>query len=325
MSRTIAWVSGSFLLMALTVYASYQYNTINKKEGVIKTQHQEIVRLDDDLFKETQLRMTAEATVMDLEGKVRELRDSVSFLQENIASLKKKVKKQGRTLRALSKKLKNFENDYDILKQEIAALSRKDNIDKERIQELELEKETLRNEIATVEIKREREQKAQQKAEKVLLEQKMKEERLRQTTRIIDNTRVVYKKVSTQKARFGKTMKKLRKKNTSWAYTILEFQLTHDETPVLLDEQFIAKIIDSDSGEILSYIENNPNFPESDKDAKGIKFKFDGNLIELAHYNNQEKTGKNYEVQLFYIDSEGQEHLLRGGIKQFLKDRKLVK
>ncbi|MFK7807702.1 MAG: hypothetical protein AB8F74_07895 [Saprospiraceae bacterium] len=325
MSRTIAWVSGSFLIMALTVFASYQYSTLNKKEGVIKTQHTEIVRLDDDLFKETQLRMAAETKVMDLEGKIIELRDSVALLQDNIVSLKRKVRKQEKTLRALSKKLKSFENDYDILKQEIAALSRKETIDMERIQELELEKETLRNEIATVEIKREREEEKQQKVEASLLEQKMKEERLRQITKIIDNTRVVYQTVSTQKKRFGKTMKKLKRKNTAWAYTVLEFKLIHDEHQLLLDEKFIAKIIDSDTGEVLSYIENNPNFPDSDKDAKGIKFKFDGNLIELAHYNNQEKTGENYEVQLFYIDSEGQEHMLRGGKKQFLKNRRLVR
>ena len=324
MSRTIGWVSGSFLLMALTVYASYQYSTINKKDGVIKTQHSQIIRLDDDLFKETQLRMEAEATVMEMGITISQLRDSVAMLQENIAGLKRRVRKQDKTLSALSKKLKNFENDYDILKQEITALSRKEAIDQERIQALELEKEDIRNAMATVEIKREREIVEQTKTQKALLEQKLKEERFRKITRIIDNTRVIYKKVSTQKKRFGKTMKRLKKKNTSWAYTVLEFQLVHDENQVLLDENFIAKIVDSDSGEILSYIENNPNFPDSDKNTKGLKFKFDGNLIELAHYNNQEKTGKNYEVQLFYIDSEGQEHLLRGGIKQFLKGRKLV-
>jgi len=310
--------------MALTVYASYQYSTINKKDGVIKTQHSQIIRLDDDLFKETQLRMEAEATVMEMGITISQLRDSVAMLQENIAGLKRRVRKQDKTLSALSKKLKNFENDYDILKQEITALSRKEAIDQERIQALELEKEDIRNAMATVEIKREREIVEQTKTQKALLEQKLKEERFRKITRIIDNTRVIYKKVSTQKKRFGKTMKRLKKKNTSWAYTVLEFQLVHDENQVLLDENFIAKIVDSDSGEILSYIENNPNFPDSDKNTKGLKFKFDGNLIELAHYNNQEKTGKNYEVQLFYIDSEGQEHLLRGGIKQFLKGRKLV-
>lgn len=324
MSKTIAWVSGSFLLMAVTVYASYQYSTINKKDVVIDTQKSEIIRLDDDLFKETQLRMDAEARVMDLEGTVSILRDSIVMLEDKISSLKRKVRKQDKTLKALSNKLKNFENDYDILKQEIAALSRKEEVDMQQIQNLELEKEKLRNEMATVQIKREKEIVQQEKTQAALLQEKMKEERLRKTTRIIDNTRVVYQKVSTQKERFGKTMKKLKKKNTAWAYTVLEFQLIHDENQMILDEQFIAKIVNSETGEILSYIENNPNFPESDKDAKGLKFKFDGNLIELAHYNNQEKTGSDYEVQLFYIDSEGQEHLLRGGIKQFLKGRKLV-
>ena len=311
--------------MAITVYASYQYNTINKKENVIKTQQKQIIRLDDDLFEETQLRMAAETKVMELETTISILRDSVALLQDGISRLKKKVKKQDRTLKSLSKKLKNFENDYDLLKQEITALSRKEDIDMARIQELEQEKQNLRSQIAKTEIKRTEEKKEQVRTENEMLQQKVKAEKLKRIANIIDNTRVVYQKISTQKARYGKTMKKLKKNNTSWAYTLLEFQLIHDDLQLILDEQFIAKIVDSDTGEILSYIENNPNFPESDKDSKGIAFKFDGNLVELAHFNNQEKTGANYEVQLYYVDSDGQEHLLRGGLKQFLKDRKLAR
>ena len=325
MSRTITWVSGSFLLMALTVYATYQNSTINKKETVIKTQHAQIVRLDEDLFNETQLRMDAEAKVMDLQNKVDELRDSVAFLQDHIVSLKRKIKKQKKTIASLSKKLKNFENDYDLLKQEVAALHRKEELDLARIHELEQQKKQLRQQMAQAEIQKEKKHKEQLKTQQQLLKQKLKEERLARIANIIDNTRVVYQRISTQKSRFGKTMKKLKKKNTAWAYTVLEFQLMHDDHKLLLDEQFIAKIVNSDTGEILSYIENNPNFPNSNKDSKGVKFSFDGNLVEIAHFNNQAKNGENYEVQLYYIDSEGQEHLLRGGVKQFLKKRKLVR
>ena len=324
MTRTIAWVAGSLTIMALAVFASYQYNTLNKKETVIKTQKTEINRLDDELFNETQLRMQAETKVLDLEAKVAELRDSVVMLQDNIKRLNRKIRKQNKTLKALSDKLHNFENDYDLLKQEIAALSRKEQLDKERIQALEVEKTQLRDQMTQAAVKQEQEQQQQIRNQAELLRQKVKEEKLKRTANILNNTRVVYQRISTQKSRYGKTMKKLKKTNTAWAYTLMEFQLIHDEHQLLLDEQFIAKIVNAQTGEILSYIENNPNFPESDKDAKGIKFKFDGNLVELAHYNNQEKTGENYEVQLFYIDDEGQEHLLRGGIKQFLKDRKLV-
>ncbi len=98
--------SGSVLLMALTVFASYQYNTLNKKELEIKGHKSEIVRLDDNLFNETQLRITAESRIVELEAKIVELRDSVSLLQDNIKSLKRKIRKQGKTLKALSAKLK---------------------------------------------------------------------------------------------------------------------------------------------------------------------------------------------------------------------------
>ena len=101
--------------------------------------------------------------------------------------------------------------------------------------------------------------------------------------------------------------------------------MLHDDHQLLLDEQFIAKVVNADTHEILSYVESNPNFPESDRDSKGIKFNFDGNLIEIAHFNNQKKQGSNFEVQIFYIDNNGQEHLLNGGVRQFIKNRKVVK
>ena len=108
MSRTIAWVSGSFLFMALTVYASYQYNTINKKEGVIKTQKSEIIRLDDDLFEETQLRMAAEAENIALGSTITVLRDSVALLKDNIYRLKKKVWKQDKDAEVFVEKTQKF-------------------------------------------------------------------------------------------------------------------------------------------------------------------------------------------------------------------------
>ena len=90
------------------------------------------------------------------------------------------------------------------------------------------------------------------------------------------------------------------------------------------NENFIVKIVNSDTQEILSYIESNPNFPESDKDSKGVNFQYDGNLIEIAYYNNQPKEGKNYEAQLFYIDENGKEYLLRHGIKQIIQNRRPI-
>ena len=110
----------------------------------------------------------------------------------------------------------------------------------------------------------------------------------------------------------------------SQKYTVVEFFLEHEDLKLLLDEQFLVKIVNSKSGDVLSYIESNPNFPDSEIDSKGVEFKFDGNMLEISYFNNQKKSGDNYEIQIFYL-SNGEEYLLLEGSKPFLKDRKVLK
>ena len=105
----------------------------------------------------------------------------------------------------------------------------------------------------------------------------------------------------------------------------MEFTLINEDVRALLDEHFKVKIVNSDTQEILSFIESNPNFPKSSKDSKGLHFNYDGNLVEVAYYNNQAKKGDNFEIQVSYISDDGKEHLLRHGVKKFIEDRKVIK
>ncbi len=325
MYKTLIAVAGSFLIIGLAGFSTYQHNSINTKDKTIVNQIGEIDYLQTTLEEETNMRILAEEKVAEYELKIIELRDSVMQLESTVRRLRRKIGKQDKTLKALSKKLKKFEQSYSSLKMEIAELARKDQIDQQRINQLEMEKAEMRQTVTRIERAKVEVAEEKQKAEQDLMAKEMEEARLKRIQNITDNTRVVYQNVAIQKKRFGKNISKIGKKNSKWAYTLLEFQLIHDDHQLLLDENFIAKVVNSDTHEILSYVEANPNFPESNRDNKGITFKFDGNLVEVAHYNNQPKTGKNFEVQIFYVDTNGQEHLLRGGIRQFIKDRKVVK
>ncbi len=84
----------------------------------------------------------------------------------------------------------------------------------------------------------------------------------------------------------------------------------------------VLKIIDMDTNQILSYVESNPNFPDNQLKIDGLQFKFDGNMIEIVHFNNEKKESKNYELQLYYIDEDGEETMLMDGAKQIVKDGK---
>ncbi len=325
MSRTLLAALGSVIIISLAAFSTHQSNTIDTRDKTIVHQIGEIEYLQNTLEEETNLRIAAEELNFTYESTIELLRDSVAQLESTARRLRRKISKQDKTLKSLSKKLKSIEQSYNAVKLEISDLARQDQLDQQRINQLEAEKVEMRQTISKIERTKEKIDAEKQKVEQDLMATQMEEARLARIGNIIDNTRVVYQNVSLQKKRFGKKITKIGKRNTKWAYTQLNFQLIHDNHQLLLDEKFIAKIVNTDTNEILSYVESNPNFPDSDKDSKGVHFSYDGNSIEITHFNNQKKNGKNFEVQIFYVDSTGQEHLLRGGIKEFIKDRKLAK
>ncbi len=325
MTRTLLAALGSIIIIGLAAFSTHQNNTLDDRDKTIVHQIGEIEYLQNTLEEETNLRISVEELNFAYETKIEQLRDSVAQLESTARRLRRKISKQDKTLKSLSKKLKSIEQSYNAIKLEISELARQDQLDQQRINQLEAEKVEMRQTITTIERTKEKIDIEKQKVEQDLMATQMEEARLARVGNIIDNTRVVYQNVSLQKKRFGKKITKIGKKNSKWAYTLLNFQLIHDNHQLLLDEKFVAKVVNTDTNEILSYVESNPNFPDSDKDSKGVPFTFDGNSIEIAHFNNQKKNGKNFEVQIFYVDNTGQEHLLRGGIREFIKGRKLVK
>jgi len=325
MTRSLLAAFGTIVIIGLAAFSTHQNNTLEDRDKTIVHQIGEIEYLENNLEEETNLRMASEALNFSYENKIEQLRDSVAQLETTARRLRRTIRKQDKSLKTLSSKLKKIEQSYEKIKLEISELARQDQLDQQRINQLEAEKAEMRNSITTIERTKEKIDQEKQKIEQDLMATQMEEARLARIGNILDNTRVVYQSVSLQKKRFGKKITKIGKRNSKWAYTLLNFQLIHDNHQLLLDENFIAKIVNTDTNEILSYVESNPNFPDSDKDSKGVPFKFDGNSIEIAHFNNQKKNGSNFEVQIFYIDNTGQEHLLRGGVRDIIKGRKLVK
>ncbi|MFT7605623.1 MAG: hypothetical protein ACI8VT_003220, partial [Saprospiraceae bacterium] len=181
-----------------------------------------------------------------------------------------------------------------------------------------------RQEISSLAVQKEQEIVSRQETEAELLDRQISEARFKRITDLVNNTKVKFNKITLSTERFGKAITKIKKENSKWKYTVVEFFLEHEDLKLLLDEQFIVKIVNTNNGEILSYIESNPNFPDSEIDSKGVEFKFDGNMLEISYFNNQEKNADNYEVQVFYL-SHGEEYLLLNGTKPFIKDRKALK
>ena len=323
MTKLLPAVLVTLLITGMSIFSVYQSKTINVKDQTIDEHVKEINFLEVSLIEEEEANAVLLADNIVLRETIDVLRDSVAELNVEINKLKRTIQKKNKTIKSITAKLKDIENQYDSIKLEIAELVRKDQIDRNLISSLEADKAELRKEIANLAVQKEQEVVSRQETEAELLDRQISEARFRRITNLVNNTQVRFNKIILSKNRFGKPISKIKKENSKWKYTVAEFFLEHDDLKLLLDEQFLVKIVNSDTGEVLSYIESNPNFPNSEIDSKGVEFKFDGNMLEVSYYNNQEKSGDNYEIQIFYL-TEGEEYLLLNGAKKFIQNRKVV-
>ncbi len=317
MTKFLPAVLATLIITGMSVFTAVQFNTIEDQGITIVEKDQEIEELEFSL--ENEIDMNDQ-----LRSELKVVRDSMVLLKNVIKELQYTVKQQNKTIKSIKAKLKDIENQYAALKMEIADLSRKDEVDRELIASLEADKSELRQEITTLSQQKDQEVAARAETEAELLDRQVSEARFKRITNLVNNTKVRFNRIACTKKRFGKPISKIKDNNTKWKYTEMEFYLEHQDLKLLLDEQFIVKIVDKETGESLSYIENNPNFPDSEIDSKGVVFRYDGNMIELSYYNNQEKKGDNYEVQIYYV-SDGEEFLLLDGAIPFIQNRKVVK
>jgi glucan-binding YG repeat protein len=318
MSKILPVLLGTVLIIGMSTFSVFQYNTIKKEKLNTKNLQKENSFLEESLEIETQQNILLSDDNLILRDKLKEVRDSLVLLKSELAYLKKKVKKQNKTIKQIKSQLRKVERDYVALRKHISELARKDELDEDLILRLESEKAELRKQIANLNVVRDKELVAYQATEAELLDRQVSEARFKRITDIVNNTRINFQNIYVKKKRYGRPLGKIKKENSKWRYTIIELFMIHDDLKLLLDENFIVKIVNSDTHEILSYIESNPNFPNSDIDTKGLKFKYDGNMVEIAYYNNENRTGKNYEVQIFYVTEDGEEYLLQDGTKPFI-------
>ncbi|MFT5165578.1 MAG: hypothetical protein ACI8P3_000806 [Saprospiraceae bacterium] len=324
MTKLLPAVLITLLITGMSIFSVYQSKTITVKDVVINEQVKEISFLEVSLSSEEEANAILLADNMVLRANNDMFLDSIFTLNSKIKKLQVTIQNKNKVIKSITAKLKDIENEYNSIKMEIAELVRKDQIDKSLISNLEADKAVLRQEISSLAVQKEQEIVSRQETEAELLDRQISEARFKRITDLVNNTKVKFNKITLSKERFGKAITKIKKENSKWKYTVVEFFLEHQDLKLLLDEQFIVKIVNTNNGEILSYIESNPNFPDSEIDSKGVEFKFDGNMLEISYFNNQEKNADNYEVQVFYL-SDGEEYLLLNGTKRFIKDRKVLK
>ena len=115
---------------------------------------------------------------------------------------------------------------------------------------------------------------------------------------IVMNTKIDYRSISLRSEKEGKDLDKM--KNDKWRYTLIEFDLQNPDQNAIFDEEFILQIFDVDSQKVVPFNESNPGFPNSQVGATGLQFTYEGKPMKVTYFNSQKKTGKNYDIRLYY-------------------------
>ncbi len=323
MTKIIVGILGTACFVGLLAVGVNQNNKIQGQEKTITTQEEEIDFLEENLATTVAENQTLLEENHELENQVAKLKEKVSSLKSTIKKLEGKVGKQKKQLYSFEKQLKEMKASYTQLKTEIANITRNGQIDKQRIAELENEKTLVRQQMEGLNVQKEKIQDLQKQTEAELLDRQVSEARFRRIASIANDTKVEFINVIARKKRYNHPINRIRN-GKGWKYTIVNFRLINADPQTLLDENFIMKIVNSETHEVLTYIESNPNFPNSTLDSKGVSFKFDGNLVETVHYNNFQKEAKNYEIQIFYVDDNGEEYQLLNGQKPLVVNGKVM-
>ena len=322
--KPLAFIFGSAVFLGVSAFSIHQYETINHQSKTIQHQHDKITSLRANYLDNNYLQDELVEENNILKATIVELRDSISDLHAEIFNLQSIIQAQTQKIEQLNNRIDGLQAQYASLKKEISNLSRAETIDKPKIKVLENKKTEIREEIAGLQVKKERTEATKVDVSQELMARQVREARYLRLSSIISNTTVKYDKISMLDKKTGKLLQRLSKNDTKWRHTTLKFYLEHEDLKQIIDERFVVKIVDADNHKILSYIEQNPSFPESSMDTKGASFQFDGNLVELSFYNNTVKSGKNYDLQIYYVDDDGKEYLLTNGARPLVMNRRVL-
>ena len=322
--KSLAFIFGSAIFLGVSAFSIHQYETINHQGKTIQHQHDKITELRSSYLDHNYLNEELADENKILQRTIGDLTDSIASLHIQIFHLQKVVNSQASTIQKLKGQINNLQTQYASLKSEITTLSKAETIDKPKIKQLEQQKTEIREEIKELEVAKEQTVAIHDNVTEELMARQVREARYLRLSSIISNTQIKFKNITLLEQKNGKPLQRLSKNDNKWRYTMLEFFLEHEHLKTLIDERFIVKIIDADNHKVLSYIEQNPSFPESSLDTKGAAFQFDGNMIELAFYNNTLKKGKNYDLEIFYIADDGKEYLLSNGSRSLIMNRRML-
>ena len=256
--------------------------------------------------KELAIQRTEELTQanQELEGEKTKLNTQIQRLEKEISDLKLRINTQRETIEGIRADMQQREAKITELQGQIAALDRSKKADLAKIKDLEDQRTAINTEMDNLRATTYQTLSEKDALVNDLMDKQEEEELYRNNLDIIEKTVVNFQQIALQKDKKDKPIKRLKKNN--WDRTTVEFSLYHDQQELLVGQEFEMTIVDMDTGQPVALRESNPEFPDSENNAKSMRFTFAENPITLEHTNTQEKTSNNYQLQLTYVKNDRQ-------------------
>lgn len=324
MTKSLTIALSVILLVSLGIFSGVQVKKLNTAKSTLTTKIKKLNDLEDSLNIEKEERIFLSEFNIELEDENQILRDSITKLHRVIARLHKKINSQGAIINELQGKLEYLEKEYAAKKEQIAIMSRKEVVDTKAIATIELEKATIKTQMNDLQTEQSQVESLKLQTEIEVQDKIESEERFRKIVNVVNNTRIKFQDIKIKAEPAGQPVSRLIAEGKNWKFTNIEFYMNHSDTKMLLDEQFLVKILDMDFQEELAFTETNPLSPKGGEIIRGATFFFDGNLVEINHNNDELKKGKNYEIQIYFKSSDGEEYLLLDGVKQFIREGNII-
>ncbi len=324
MTKSLTIIISLVLLVSLGIFSAIQVKKLNQTKSHLSEQLKSIDNLEGAIETEKEDKILLTQLNTDLQDENQFLRDSIIRLNEIIAGLRRKVKRQDDLIAELQGKVNYLQSQYDGKKKDIAVLSRKDNVDQQSIAAIEAEKVMIKEQIDNFQSEQNNVMTVKSEAESLIQDKMESEDRFRKIVDVVNNTRIKFQEIQIKMNPTGNPVTRLITDGKNWKHTTINFFMNHEDAKVLLDEEFLVKIIDMDFQEEIVLVESNPMLKEKIEERIGAPFYYDGNLVEINYNNSNPKRGKNFEVQVYYKSDDGEEYLLLDGVKQFIRDGNIV-
>lgn len=303
---------GAGVLLSLSLLANVLLGYYNSsKSGKIKALSADVAQSSALATNYEGQNNDLQQSVIALEEENQLLIDSINQLNTRIRDMKSRIRRQKKAIEDVRKAIAKKEDDYQDAARALVKLKKKKEVDdtkmialEERIKKLEAKKTVLDTEIGQLLIKNDSLKESQtQLYEEILTKEEEKKEFIQRELifNIVNNTKAIFHHIGPRKQN-----EKEAKNAKRWHHTLIDLSLDHEDLSLLEDQQFLLKIISTETGKIVS--------PREDEGGtQGISFVFNGNPVPQIKYVNYEgKTGEKFGVQVFYLKN-GQEYLLTHG------------